>query len=77
MLCIDGFPWALAKAEDECCAYGAKQIRKTPFPIGSRSGSASVLACEILGATSKRDACSTYRGSVTRPRNKQTPLGTC
>jgi hypothetical protein len=26
MLCIDGHPWALPKAEDECCAFGAKQI---------------------------------------------------
>ena len=26
MLCIDGFPWALPKAEDECCAFGAKHM---------------------------------------------------
>ena len=33
MLSIDGLPWALPKAEDECCAFGAKHIRETPFPI--------------------------------------------
>jgi hypothetical protein len=32
MLCIDGFPWALAKAEDECWAFGAKHIRKNAIP---------------------------------------------
>jgi hypothetical protein len=34
MLCIDGLPLALTKGEDECCAFGAKHIRETPFPIG-------------------------------------------
>jgi hypothetical protein len=38
MLSIDGLPWARPKAEDGCCAFGAKQIRETPFPIGVRRG---------------------------------------
>ena len=27
MLSIDGLPWALPKAEDECRVFGAKHIR--------------------------------------------------
>jgi hypothetical protein len=38
MLFIDGLPWALPKAEDECCAFGAKHIRETPFPISKSGG---------------------------------------
>ena len=54
----------------------AAQLKERRLGRPANVARASSLA-RFRVQSSKRDACTTYRGSVTRPRNKQTPLGTC
>ena len=43
MVCINGLPWALPKAEGECCAFGAKQILAwKPMPLGLQTGNSEI-----------------------------------
>ena len=75
MLCIDGLPWALPKAEDECCAFGAKHISETPFPISRSGGDRRDVPTILVQQQARRMH---YLSRVSHvAKNKQTPLGTC